>query len=405
MKLLTRISRIITGLIFIFSGIVKGVDPLGTAYKLSDYFSAFRLGFLDDLSIPLAVTLCAIEFITGMLLLTGSLTKLASWAAALFMALFTPLTLVLYIFNPITDCGCFGDAIHLTNGQTFFKNIIITLIVVFVFIRRNDPAVTMNQRNGVKAAVAYSAAFLAFIWYNLSYLPVIDFRPYRPGTNIQEAMTLPPDAPADKYDIRFIYEKDGIQKEFTLTDYPANDTTWKFIDQKSVLISTGYVPPVHDFSLATAEGSDITSVILDDKGYTLLMITGKIDKADGKLLKKGFDLGNSLTGQNTGFIVVTSSPASQAEPLTGGLMTLYADETTLKTIIRANPGYVLLHGGTVMAMWSAKSLPEPEKFSADMSSLSISSHYRRITVLLISSFVLIIMLTVSLTSRFRETGN
>ena len=136
------------------------------------------------------------------------------------MALFTPLTLVLAIFNPVTDCGCFGDAIHLTNWQSFFKNIVITLLVVFVFIRRDDSEGTLPVRPGLNATLAFSFLFLLFMRYNLAYLPVIDFRPYKVGTNLPEAMSVPPDAQADRYDIRFIYEKAGEQKEFTLNDIP-----------------------------------------------------------------------------------------------------------------------------------------------------------------------------------------
>lgn len=138
MKLLIQIARILTGLVFAFSGFVKGIDPMGTAFKLGDYFSAFRFGFLDDFTLPLSLLLCVVEFVTGMMLLSGALLKPASWMAAIFMAIFTPLTLILAIWNPVSDCGCFGDAIVLTNWQTFFKNVIIIIPVVFVFITRND---------------------------------------------------------------------------------------------------------------------------------------------------------------------------------------------------------------------------------------------------------------------------
>ena len=125
MKPLTQIARIITGLLFAFSGFVKGIDPMGTAFKLGDYFSAFNIGFLDDMALPFSVLLCLLEFVTGMMLLSGALVKPASWMAALFMAVFTPVTLVLAIWNPVSDCGCFGDAIILTNWQTFIKNLSI----------------------------------------------------------------------------------------------------------------------------------------------------------------------------------------------------------------------------------------------------------------------------------------
>ncbi|MFZ0471614.1 MAG: BT_3928 family protein, partial [Bacteroidales bacterium] len=346
MKVLTQIGRILTGLIFVFSGLVKGIDPMGTAFKLEDYFKAFSIGFLDDLALPLALILCLVEFITGMMLLTGSFVRLASWMAALFMALFTPLTLVLAIFNPVSDCGCFGDAIVLTNWETFFKNIGITLLVVFIFIRRDDRTATLSVKPGLIATLALSFLFLIFMWYNLAYLPVIDFRPYKVGTNLPEAMAVPPDAEADRYDIRFIYEKEGLQKEFTLQDYPAEDTTWKFVDQKSVLISEGYVPPIHDFRLVNGQGEDLTEQVTGSEGDVMLMIARKLDKSDRDGLAKGYDLGIKLQEEGKKFYVVTATPADEAVSLTKGFNTLFADEVTLKTVIRSDPGFVLLHNGT-----------------------------------------------------------
>lgn len=294
MKVLTQTGRILTGLIFVFSGFVKGIDPLGTAFKLEDYFTAFGAGFLDGLALPLAILLCLVEFVTGMMLLTGSFVRTASWMAALFMALFTPLTLVLAIFNPVTDCGCFGDAILLTNWQTFFKNIFITLLVVFIFIRRDDLTGTLSVKAGLSATLAFSVLFLLFMRYNLAYLPVIDFRPYKVGTNLPEAMSVPPDAEPDRFDISFIYEKDGLQKEFTLNDYPADDTAWKFVDQKSVLISRGYVPPVHDFTLVDGQGADMTEQVIGSEADVMLMIARKLDKSDRDGLNRGYDLGIKL---------------------------------------------------------------------------------------------------------------
>ncbi len=402
MKVLTLIARMVTGIVFVFSGFVKGIDPLGTAYKLSDYFTAFKLGFLDDLALPLAIILCTVEFVAGLMLLTGALPRLASWMVALFMALFTPLTLVLALFNPVTDCGCFGDAIHLTNWQTFFKNMVLTLIVVFVFIRRDDTHGIMSVRNGIKSTSACIIVFLVFICFNLSYLPVIDFRPYKPGTNLPEAMAIPQGSPADEYDLKFIYEKNGVEKEFTLDNYPADDTLWKFVDQKSILISKGYTPPVHDFSLITSDGTDMTDVLLSDQGYTILMISRRLEKPDAKSLTEGFNLGRLLKEKNIGFYIVTSSNAEEAEKINPGFTILYGDETTLKTVIRSNPGYVMLHNGTVMAMWSHKGLPSPESFGTDLNSLAINSQYQKNTVLIIIITTLFILLTVSLTSRFRR---
>lgn len=405
MKILTQTARILTGLLFLFSGFVKGIDPLGTAFKFSDYFKAFSMPFLDDLSLPLAMILCMVEFVTGMMLLTGSFVRTASWAAALMMALFTPLTLVLAIFNPVSDCGCFGDAIHLTNWQTFFKNIVLTVIVIVVFIRRDDREGVLTFRGALAATGTSVIAFLLFMWYNLAYLPVIDFRPYRVGTNLPEAMSVPPGAPADKYDIRFIYEKDGVQKEFTLSDYPADDTAWKFIDQKSVLISAGYVPPLHDFRLVTENGVDMTDHITGSGEHLLLMVARRLEKADREGLLQGYDLGLSLQDKGKGFYIVTATPFETAAEIAPGFSLLFADETTLKTVIRSDPGFLLLHNGTVMAQWSAKNLPDKTEFDGDLNALAVRTLTRKKNILTIISSVLIVSLFVALSARFRLTDN
>jgi uncharacterized membrane protein YphA (DoxX/SURF4 family) len=403
MKILTQISRILTGLLFVFSGFVKGIDPMGTAFKLGDYLIAFRMSFLDDLALPLSITLCLFEFVTGMMLLTGSFVRTASWMAALFMALFTPLSLILALFNPVSDCGCFGDAIHLTNWQTFIKNIIITLIVVFVFIRRNDSRDALSVKAGWSATLTCIILFLLFMWYNLVYLPLVDFRPFSIGTSIPEGMSVPADAPADNYDIKFIYEKDGVQKEFSLNDYPADDTAWKFIDQKSVLVSRGYVPPIHDFTLVNDQGVDITEQVTQYQGWIMLLITRRFDKSDMDGMTKGFDLGLSLQRQGAEFYIVTATPFEQIRVQVAGFKTLFADEITLKTIIRSDPGFVLLHNGTVMAKWSYRSLPAREKFSGDLNSLSLGTCSGRNNILVYVTAILAVSLIIGLTLPFRSS--
>jgi uncharacterized membrane protein YphA (DoxX/SURF4 family) len=401
MKLLTQIARIFTGIVFVFSGFVKGIDPMGTAFKLGDYFAAFRVGFLDDLALPLSVLLCLFEFVTGLMLLSGALVKPASWMAAIFMALFTPLTLILALWNPVSDCGCFGDAIILSNWQTFIKNVIITIPVIFVFLRRDDINGVMAMKTGMNFTIGYIFIFLLFIRMNITYLPCIDFRPYSVGTNIAEAMTIPPDAEPDKYDIRFIYEKDGAQKEFTLNDYPADDTAWKFIDQKSVLISRGYVPLIHDFVLITEQGIDMTEQVTRHNGDLLLMVSRRLEDADREGLIKGYNLGMELQNKGVDFHIVTATSPEEAAPLVTGFSALYADETTLKTMIRSNPGFVLIHNGTVSAKWSYHNLPGTGDFRGDLNGLALRMHNVAGNRLTAISTVLSILLALALTLPFR----
>jgi hypothetical protein len=239
------------------------------------------------------------------------------------------------------------------------------------------------------------------MWYNLAYLPVIDFRPYKVGTNLPEAMSVPPDAEADMYDIRFIYEKDGLQKEFTLNDYPADDTTWKFIDQKSVLISRGYVPPIHDFTLVDGQGVDMTEQITGSEGDVMLMIARKLDKSDRDGLTKGYDLGTALQGEGKRFYIVTATSSEEAKALTAGFDALFADEVTLKTIIRSDPGFVLLHNGTIIAEWSSYGLPDKEEFSGDLNAMALKYGRQKNINLVIINTLLAIFLIIAITLPLR----
>jgi hypothetical protein len=362
MKIIRSFSRIVVGLVFMFSGAVKAIDPLGSAYKFHDYFQAFGFGFLKDLSLPLAVLLCTTEFLAGFSVLTGFRQKTGIITVLILMLIFTPLTFILALTNPVSDCGCFGDALHLTNWQTFWKNVILMAAVIILF--RGIKQTRQQLKSSTEWIIVSSAGilFILFAVFNLRYLPVIDFLPYQKGVKIADKMVIPEGVPADVYETTFIYEKDGKQQEFTLSNYPSNDTTWKFIDQKSVLVKKGYKPPIHDFSITGQSGEDITQKILSNKGYTLLMITKKLDEAAKKNLAKGFILGNFCVSNGIDFFVLTASGPGEWGDYGTGLAFCSADETTLKTMIRANPGYMLLRDGMIVGKWSFAGCPDNQWF-------------------------------------------
>jgi uncharacterized membrane protein YphA (DoxX/SURF4 family) len=363
MKILRSVSRIIIGLVFIFSGLVKAIDPLGSAYKFHDYFQAFNLGFLYRFSLPLAVLLCTAEFIAGFSVITGIRQRSGIWVVMILMLIFTPLTFILALTNPVSDCGCFGDAIHLTNWQTFGKNIILIVLAIVLFTGRkqvNNLFGTFTERAAVTGTFFL---FILFSLANLRYLPVLDFLPYKTGVKIADKMVVPEGVPVDVYQTTFIYEKDGVKKEFDLKNYPADDSTWKFVDQKSILIKKGYEPPIHDFSISSADGEDLTQKVLSYPGYTVLMISKKLAEAENKQLAKGFELGNYCKANGIDFYVLTASGTDEVKSFNNGLPFCSVDETTLKTIVRANPGYVLLKDGTIIEKWSWANLPREEWFS------------------------------------------
>jgi hypothetical protein len=362
MKIIRLSSRILTGLVFIFSGSVKAIDPLGSAYKFHDYFQAFHLGFLNELCLILSVLLSTTEFIAGFSVLTGLGRKAGTWLAFLLMVVFTPLTLVLAINNPVSDCGCFGDAIHLSNWQTFGKNIVLLSAAIILLTGFKAGNKKIKEGNGYALLALAGVLFILFALYNLRYLPVIDFLPYKTGVRIADKMTIPEGAPADIYKTTFIYEKNGIKKEFTLADYPANDTSWKFVDQKSVLIRNGYHPPIHDFSIMKLDGEDLTQRILSDTGYSVLMVSKKLSEAGMKNLSDGLEFGRFCVGNGISYYVLTASGTDEAKKYDNGMNICTADETTLKTMIRANPGYILLRQGIIIGKWSKASLPGREWF-------------------------------------------
>ena len=363
MKILIYISRIVIGIVFIFSGIVKAIDPLGSAYKFHDYFQAFHIDFLKFISLPLSILLFTAEFIAGFSVLTGLRQKTGIWGVLILMLIFTPLTFILALTNPVTDCGCFGDAIHLTNWQTFWKNIILLLFVIILFINRKS--IHSNLRIMTEWIIISGAIVIIVLFslFNLRYLPVIDFLPYKIGVNIPENMIIPEGAPADEYYTTFIYEKNGVKQEFTLDNYPANDTTWRFVDQKSRLVKKGYHPPIHDFMITTLNNVDITQRILSDTGYTVLMISRKIEEADSVNLQKGFELGYYLNRTSTSFYILTSSGSDEVNKFDNALQFCHMDDTTLKTMMRANPGYLLIKNGTIVGKWSWANVPEKVAFT------------------------------------------
>jgi len=223
MKIFRTVSRIIIGLVFIFSGVVKAIDPLGSAYKFHDYFQAFNLGFLNGLSLPLAILLSTIEFIAGISVLTGLKLKTGIWLVMILLTIFTPLTFILALTNPVSDCGCFGDAIQLTNWQTFGKNIVLFFLMIVLFKGRNNIEIHVSISTQWAVISVMTFLIIVFSLVNLRYLPVIDFLPFKPGVKIADKMIVPENAMVDEYLTTFIYEKDGVKKEFNLNNYPAND--------------------------------------------------------------------------------------------------------------------------------------------------------------------------------------
>jgi uncharacterized membrane protein YphA (DoxX/SURF4 family) len=367
MKYLKIGSRIILGVVFIFSGFVKAVDPLGSVYKFSDYFSAFKLGFMEFSTLPLGVFLAVFELVLGITLILGYRRRIVYWVLMWFMSFFTLLTFILAISNPVSDCGCFGDALILTNWQTFLKNVILMVFVLILYFNRKQEVETGHPSREWMVVIVLFAGVSWFSIWNYKHLPLLDFRPYDVGTVIQDEMEIPEGAPIDEYETTLTYrnKKSGKSETFTLESYPRDTLEWEFESSDSKLVKKGYEPPIHDFAIMDEYGNDLTDEILNDPGYSLLMISYNLSDASDPALIKARDWSQlEVLASEFSFYGVTSSPTEEVERRSSslglGFGFLAADEIMLKTIVRSNPGFVLLKHGTIIGKWGCRDFPAIE---------------------------------------------
>ena len=375
--IIINLFRIVLGLTFILSGFVKAIDPLGTQYKIEDYLGALSLGGMlpDFVTLGTSVAISAIEFTLGVLLLFAISRRVISKVTLVFMTIMTLITAWLYIANPISDCGCFGDAIHLTNGETLLKNIIMLVMTAVVVYKPRDMIRTLSNGNST-IVINYSVLFiLLYAAYSLYMLPQFDFRPYHIGTNIEEGMKIPEGAPQPEFETTFLMKKDGQTKEFTLENYP--DSTWEFVDSKTIMVKEGFVPPIHDFSILSLNGDDLTEDILQQKGYTFLLIAPYLEKADDSDFGPIDQIYEYAEEYGYKFYCLTASgkqAIARWQDMTGAEYPFYnTDAVTLKTIIRSNPGMLLLKDGTVIQKWSHNELPNDSELYAPLDQLTIGT--------------------------------
>jgi uncharacterized membrane protein YphA (DoxX/SURF4 family) len=399
MSTISNFSRFIIAPVFIFSGFVKAIDPLGYTYKISDYFEAFGMDFFSPLAMPLAIFFSTAEIVIGMALVMGILMRYTSLLLMAFMSFFTVLTFIIALTNPVSDCGCFGDALILTNWQTFWKNLIFMLPTLAIFLNRRmfKPFTSIGSEWGIALLFVLIGILLSITTYR--NLPFIDFRPYKIGVNIPTAMEIPEDAEVDEYDFTFIYEKDGQQKEFTQDDLLESlDTTWTYVDRISKLVKKGYEPPIHDFSITTAEGVDITDSVLHQSEFAVLVIAYDLNKANPKGLKKIEKFTHAMKGQGANVFGLTSSTSEEISNVEINHDFDFdfhsTDEITLKTIVRSNPGILLLNNGNIIGKWHYRNVPETDNLDQNILSHTLQDnsivHKNWIIAFFISVFFVIV---------------
>lgn len=376
LKMIVNLCRIIVAVTFIFSGFVKAIDPIGTQYKLQDYLGAIGMaGILPNWTLlAVAVFLAAIEFCIGIFLLFAIQRRLISKLTVAFMAFMTMVTVWIVVADPVKDCGCFGDALHLTNTETLIKNIVL-LVCSLVIMYRPLAMFRFVSKSNQWIVTNYTIVFiLVSSGLSLYYLPIFDFRPYHIGVNIPRGMEIPKGAKLPQFKTTFIMEKNGQRKEFTLDNYP--DASWKFIDSKTVQTSEGYIPPIHDFSITDNKtGLDLTNSVLSHKGYTFLLIAPHLETADDSNFGDIDRLYEYAQSYDIPFYCLTASTTKAIKrwiDLTGAEYPFcITDEAVLKTIIRSNPGLLLLKDGTIINKWSHNNLPNEAKLSRPISQSSL----------------------------------
>lgn len=372
----TNFCRFVLAVIFIFSGFVKADDPLGTFYKIQDYLSAFGLlEYVPQILLLFAsVLLAVIEFTLGVFLFFGIRRKLTTVTLFLFMLFMTPFTLYLAIVNPVSDCGCFGDAVILTNWETFWKNVFF-LIAAYSLFRWSGLLIRIISKKSQWLISLYTLLYISAIaMYCVRYLPIFDFRPYHIGANIPESMSVPEGERLSVLESLFVMEKNGEQKEFTLENYP--DSTWTLVDTKVIVKEEGYEPPIQNFSLYSAEtGEDLAPQILADKGYTFLLVANRLESADDGYIDLINEIYDYSMENGYAFYCLTSSPEEEMDAWCERTGAEYpyceADETILKTIIRSNPGLVLIKDGTIINKWSCRNLPDEYDLSDKLDRLPL----------------------------------
>ncbi|HMR18330.1 MAG TPA: DoxX family membrane protein [Sphingobacterium sp.] len=373
--ILLWICRLFVGLLFIFSGLIKANDPVGFGYKLQDYFHVFGMSFLNDYSTWIAIVICALEIILGALLLLGIAGRKVAWGLLLLIIFFTFLTFYSAFFEVVTSCGCFGDAIPLTPWQSFIKDLVLLALILIIFVKR-DKIKSLIKSTFTSNLLTFLVIVLSFGIgiYTMSYLPFIDFLPYKEGNNIPALMTVPEGAPLDEYvhNYNMKNKNTGESKKMTDKEYLEiwEDESWEVVGEgESVLIKKGYQLPIPDLIISDAEGNEVTQQIIQNPYYNFIVVSVDVTKLSpydyltfDKINQTIRDISNE---ENIRAVLLTSSSANDANYLNSQLDLIlevfYADAVPLKSMVRSNPGVLLLQNGTVIKKWSKNSFPSKEE--------------------------------------------
>ena len=413
MRLVKNLCRIIVGIVFIYSGFVKGIDPLGSDYKFTDYFNAFGMGWMNATTLFFSFALSLVEFLIGIALLFNLWVSRMAWGSLLFMAFFTPLTLVLALTNPVSDCGCFGDAMILTNWQTFWKNIILLLLAIMIFVYRKEYKSSLPLMGQFSFLTLAGAGMLCLSIYCYRHLPVLDFRPYAVGKNITESMRLPEGAEPDQYEVTLKYKnkQTGEIRSFTEENYPWQDTlNWEYESSSERLVKKGYITPIHDLVIEHPTLGNITEEILEDDNYTILAVAYNLNQSDTQYQPAINRLAEYAREKGIRFYGLTSSSERDIEAYKKRNHVPYefctADEIQLKTMIRSNPGVIILREGTILDKWAGKDVPDVKELQdTDLTAYCVYSREQMQRIYLVYSIILLFFVAYLLIPRRKGKRN
>ena len=365
-------SRFFVGFLFIFSGLIKANDPLGFGYKLQEYFEVFHITFFNDYATAIAIFLCGLEIILGAALLLGIYAKKVIWGLLALIVFFTFLTFYSAYFEVVTSCGCFGDAIPLTPWQSFGKDLILLALILILFIYRAEiKSIVPLKNQNLILAVCTLLGFGVGI-YTYRNLPFIDFLPYKVGANVPELMKIPPGAPQDEYEIVYQLKnkKTGEVKKMTdkayLKEEIWKDTNWEVLGEpESKLLKKGFEPKIKDLKIMDAAGEDFTISVLEHSDYHLMIVAYDLDKTNPEALKSLNEIAlKAIQEYRIPSAIFTASDVAKAYNLRRNLFIdmpfFFADAIPLKSMIRANPGIMLMKNGVILNKWHYQNMPAYE---------------------------------------------
>lgn len=363
-KIVINILRILTGLVFIFSSVVKGVDPLGTAYKIEDYLIAYHISGLTPAALLFSVLLCTLEFTVGIMLLLKLRMRFTAWVLAGIMAFFTLVTLYDALYSPVPDCGCFGDFLKITNWQTFYKNIVIDAFVVVIFINRNNYKEYFSIKTQWIIAWAFAVLFALFCVRNYRHLPAIDFSEYKTGNKLY----IDNPKPVECY-LTYQNKDTKEKKEYLSPNYPFDDSVWmekwQFVSQR-IVDPNQY--PGKNLVIVDTIGNNITYSVIRNKDYQYIINIYDLEKVNIEALKKLDALAKELEQKNNISTIVLAAgdehKFTEFKAKYNISLPFYSgDDVILKIMVRSNPGLMIIKDGEVLKKYHYRDIPSYDKLN------------------------------------------